>query len=145
MAVALVAGAQRTTRKALKAETPSPVSTQTCVDTLVAPAPHTVDLNGYDKPLRSHNETFFATNNGKSDITGMAFTITYLDSSHREMHKAHHNIRTDIPAGETRQIAVRSWDKQQSFYYVRSTVPTRAQQATPYDVKIQIDTLFVGR
>ena len=136
--------AQRTTRKGLKAEnTASATASAATVDTIDAPPAHTVDINGYDKPLRSSRETFFATNNGKQTIAGMAFTITYLDSSGRQLHKAHHNTSSEIPAGETRQIAVRSWDKQQSFYYTRSTVPVRASQATPYDVKIEIDTIFV--
>lgn len=143
LAGAVAVCAQQTTRKSLKAVASVGAPAATAVDTVAAPEPHVVDVNGYDKPLRSSRETFFATNNGKSSVVGMAFTITYLDSSNRQLHKAHHNIATDIPSGETRQIAVRSWDKQNSFYYVRSTVPVRAAQATPFDVKIEIDTLFV--
>ncbi len=136
--------AQQTTRKGLKtANTGKSTETTSAVDIIANPPAHAVDINGYDKPLRSSRETFFATNNDKRNIAGMAFTITYFDSSGRQLHKAHHNTSTEIPSGETRQIAVRSWDKQQSFYYARSTVPVRAQQATPYDVKIEIDTLFV--
>lgn len=140
---ALTAGAQRTTRTSLKAASTANAAAVAAVDTIAQPEPHAVDINGYDKPLRSSRETFFATNNGKNNIAGIAFTISYFDTSAQLMHKTHHNVSTDIPAGETRQIAVRSWDKQQAFYYNRSTVPVRAAQATPYDVKIEIDTLFV--
>ena len=59
------------------------------------------------------------------------------------LHSASHNVGADIPAGETRQMSIPSWDKQFSFYYRRSTTSQRAEQATPYDVSIKVDTLFV--
>ncbi len=147
--LASAAMAQRTTRKGLK---PAPATTATAaetvassLDTLAAPEPHQVDINGYDKPLRSRRETFFATNNSGRDIAGLAFTIKYFDSQQRMLHSASHNIAIDIPAGETRQASVKSWDPQFNFYYVRSTVPQRVQQATPYDVTLTVDTIFVKK
>lgn len=59
---ASVAYAQRTTRNKLR---PAAVMTAPAVsedsvvyDTIAAPEPHTLDINGYDKPLRSRRETF---------------------------------------------------------------------------------------
>jgi len=59
------------------------------------------------------------------------------------LHSASHNVGADIPAGETRQMSIPSWDKQFNFYYRRSATSQRAEQATPYDVSIKVDTLFV--
>ena len=59
--------------------------------------------------------------------------------------KRMHNVDAPIPAGETRQIGLRSWDTQQAFYYERSAVPARTEQATPYRVSIAVDTVFVNK
>ena len=101
-----------------------------------------IRLSGYDKPLRSRRETFFATNTGEGTVGRLAFTISYFDTDGRLMHRASHNVDAPIPAGETRQIGLRSWDTQQAFYYERSAVPARTEQATPYRVSIAVDTVF---
>jgi len=136
--------AQRTSRRNLSpaqedVDGPAPV----VCDTIVLPRPHVVDINGYDKPLRSRRESFFVTNNSDSTVCGIAFTINYFDTQRRQLHSDKKNIVVELPAGETRQVSYSSWDKQQSFYYVRSAVPQRAEQATPYEVTIRVDTLFV--
>ncbi len=144
LATALTAAAQTTTRQRLRtAQAAAAAAPLTAVDTLARPEPHIVDVNGYDKPLRSRRETFFVTNNSRRDLRGIAFTITYYDSARRMLHSASHNVGADIPAGETRQMSIPSWDKQFNFYYRRSTTSQRAEQATPYDVSIKVDTLFV--
>ena len=61
------------------------------------------------------------------------------------LHRRQISVPCDIPAGETRNLSIQSWDKQQSFYFVRSTVPSRTDQATPYDVTISVDTIFVAK
>lgn len=148
-AVVIGAGAQRTLRGKLRAaeHMDSPADTvRTSLDTvIVAPGGHLLDINGYDKPLRSRRETFFATNNSDRAVAAIAFTITYLDGSNRQLHAASHHSATSIPARETRQLSLRSWDVQNAFYYRRSTVPQRADQATPYDVRISVDTVFYVR
>ncbi|MDE6157635.1 MAG: hypothetical protein K2F78_05760 [Muribaculaceae bacterium] len=138
--------AQTSTRRGLKPEAKAAVQASVAaVDTIAAPEAHLVDINGYDKPLRSRRETFFVTNNSRRDICGLAFTITYYDTARRVLHSASHNVKADIPAGQTRQQSVRSWDTQFSFYYRRSATSQRAAQATPYDVAVKVDTLFVIR
>ncbi|MCM1068132.1 MAG: FxLYD domain-containing protein [Muribaculaceae bacterium] len=140
---------QRTTRRSLAvadtAASETAASDARKLDTIAAPAPHTVDVNGYDKPLRSRRETFFVTNNSDKDVRAIALTITYYDTKNRMLHSASHHVDTDIPARQTRQLSLSSWDKQFAFFYQRSAVPQRATQATPFDVKISIDTLFVDR
>ena len=114
-------------------------------DTVVSPKAHTIDINGYDKPLRSRRETFFATNNSKRTTEAIAVTITYFDKSHRQLHERKASLPLVIPAGETRRASLKSWDSELSFYYIRSSVPSRAEQATPYEVKITVDTIFFAR
>ena len=139
--------AQRTTRRNLRPQRESAVALEepadSRLDTLVSFAPHTVDINGYDKPLRSRRETFFVTNNGADSLARIAFTIDYYDTKNRQLHSASHNVAVTVPPSQTRQVYVRSWDTQFSFFYLRSAVPQRLEQATPYDVRITVDTLFV--
>lgn len=147
--LALATTAQNTTRRGLKpAAAPSATAAaqQTAsIDTVVSPEPHTIDINGYDKPLRSRRETFFATNNSKRPTKAIAVTITYFDKSRRQLHERKASLPLVIPAGETRQASLKSWDQQLSFYYIQSSVPARADQATPYEVKITVDTIFFAR
>lgn len=143
-----LASAQRTTRAGLRptpgaAEAQAPETAN--VDTLVAPGRNIVDVSGYDKPLRSRRETFFVTNNSGKAVEEISFTIKYYDTRQRMLHSASHKVKVAIPDTETRQVSVRSWDSQFNFYYSRSAVPQRAQQATPYDVAISLDTLFTSR
>lgn len=145
---------QRTTRKNLH---PAPSesaarakseagSAQQALTPVVAPSQQLFAVKGYDKPLRSRRETFFATNNadGEATVKRIAFTITYYDSAKRMLHSRSESVGCDIPPSETRQISIPSWDKQQSFYYVRSTIPAKAEQATPYDITITVDTIFTA-
>ncbi|MDE6206703.1 MAG: hypothetical protein K2M55_02735 [Muribaculaceae bacterium] len=146
LTIAVMAVAQNTTRKRLKAAAePAAAPAVVVFDTIVSPDMHLVDINGYDKPLRSRRETFFATNNGKQPVEIMVFTVKYKDTQGRLLHSRQVRVPVEIPAGETRQVSYKSWDEQQSFYYRNSTVPTRAQQATPYDITIGLDTLYTLR
>ena len=149
IAIAVACAAQRTTRRGLHAKTDSKESEAPAIkpvyDTIVAPGTDLIEVKGYDKPLRSRRETFFVTNNADKSVEGMAITITYFDRSRRQLHQRPANIRIDIPAGETRQAVLKSWDTQQAFYHINSPVPSRAQQATPYEVKITVDTIFFTR
>ena len=110
--------AERTTRRNLKpAVTGDEISQSvTAYDTVATPDASVISVNGYDKPLRSRRETFFATNNSTADIERIAFSIRYFDSKQRLLHQTVHNVR--------------------------AAIPQRAQQATPYDVRISVDTLF---
>ncbi len=138
-------GAQRTTRANLRpAGSPANASVESPAPyALVTPGVETLRVTGYDKPLRSRRETFFVTNHAESEAVKLALTIEYLDAAGRQLHKRSAAVDCEIPAGETRNLSLPSWDKQQSFYYVHSTVPTRTEQATPYDVRISVDTLYV--
>lgn len=141
--VAVVALAQNTVRRGLRVQKEvSQPEAAVAFDTVLPVGKHAVDIKGYDKPLRSRRETFFVTNTGNRPLSRIAVTLTYTDSKGRQLHTASHNLAAVIPAGETRQVGLRSWDVQQAFYYTRSEVPVRASQATPFDVAIAVDTLF---
>ena len=106
--MALTAYAQTTTRHGLKPKNDAveaAASASALIDTVANPAAHTVDINGYDKPLRSRRETFFVTNNGDRPTSSLAVTITYYDSSRRQLHSRHASLPLVIPVGETRQAS----------------------------------------
>lgn len=134
--------AQRTTRRNLK-ELPridTTSATAITVDTLREIDANVVTISGYDKPLSSHHETFFATNNGNCTITAINITFDYRDRKNRQLHSVTTTIDCEIPAGQTRQITISSWDKQKSFYYYLSAKPRR--KATPYSVRHTINFLL---
>lgn len=134
--------AQRTSRRPLKV-TPEPMTGQP-TDTLVGMASDSVVLAGFDKPLRSRKETFFVTNNSSRTIEEMALTLNYFDSKGLQLHHRHLRLKRFIEPGSTVNVQIPTWDRQQSFYYVRSEVPKRVEQATPFDVRIAVDTVFVS-
>lgn len=142
---AAIAGvsAQRTTRTGLHAAADAENISVPC-DTIVAPGLEMVEVKGYDKPLRSRRETFFVANPGDKTIQRVALTISYFDTSNNLLHRAAHNVAVDVPAGETRIAGVRSWDVQNAFYYLNSTVSHKSNTAKPYTVTINVDTLFTA-
>lgn len=131
--------AQRTTRKNLKAK--KMVETTVVCDTITSAPDSVVAIKGYDKPLNSTKETFFATNKGERTIVGINITFNYFDNQNRQLHQVTKTINCSIPPGETRQLSISSWDKQKAFYYYRSPQPRR--QATPYKVSHNINFIII--
>lgn len=97
-------------------------------------------IYGYDKPLQATKEVFFATNNTARDICEIRLSITYTDTSGRQLHKASLLLPADIPAGQTRKVEFRSWDTQKSFYYTGSRRPRTS--AIPYKVTITPEYIY---
>lgn len=112
--------------------------------TIVAVPSANLVVAGYDKPLRSRYETFFVTNNDTCEVRGLAITFTYYTPGGRMLHRASHSPIQTIPAGQTRQVKVRSWDVQQNFYYHLSPVPRR-DGAAPFTVTMKIDSVWVRK
>lgn len=97
--------------------------------------PYTLDnikFSGFDKPLSSNVESFFVSNTTDKTLTRINIDIEYLTTDSLQLHKRNITAQCSIPAGETRKIDIKSWDRQKSFYYVLSTKPRR--QATPFIV-----------
>jgi hypothetical protein len=151
--ISLLAAAQHTGRGRLR--TLSPITANATatesddvadIDTIAGSATADyVKCSGYEKTLRSRHESFFATNNQSDTIRMMALTITYLDTSGRMLHRVNRHIDCDIPGGETRQLTIPTWDTQQVFYYRLSTAPKLTTHATPFDVKIAVDTICITK
>lgn len=108
----------------------------------VACRPGMVLFAGYDKALRASKETVFVTNlMNDTTVEALWFSVTYLDTAGRELHRLQREVRASIPPGATRRLDFPSWDVQRSFYYVGS--PPRRSRAIPYTVTILPDSLLL--
>jgi len=123
-----------TTRKIAGLEVPAAQFDSIAADTA------NIIFSGYDKPLRASKETVFVTNNSDHNIRAVSFTSQYVDTSGRQLHRISRKINADIPAGETRRIDFKTWDVQNSFYYVGSRRPRTS--AIPYDIRITPDYIY---
>lgn len=141
LSAALTARPDNTLRGKLKVDpriaTATP-KTDTLATTLrfdtLAPIDRTdVRLSGYDKPLNSRKESLFVSNRLDRDITALKIRLVYKDTAGRTLHETEREIRADIPAGATRLVQFPSWDKQNSFFYVKGRRP-RIANVTPFDV-----------
>lgn len=94
-----------------------------------------IRLSGYDKTREASRESLFVSNLGPGTLTSLTLQISYHAPDGRLYHRRSETLKCLIPAGETRLIDFRSWDRQHSFYYIRSRRPARTQ-ATPYEVMI---------
>lgn len=108
----------------------------------VAPDSGKVAVNGFEKALRSSTESMFVTNSTGRDISSLYLDITYLDMKGRMLHRNAQWIEADIPAGETRMVYVRSFDRQNLFYYHLSPQPKRASRATPFKVSVEVPLII---
>ena len=106
-------------------------------DTIV-PSCESVIVAGFEKPLRENKETMFITNKLQREITSVTLQINYLDSEQRQLHKAEHSVWVDIPAGETRRIEVKSFDRSKLFYYHKTALTGHPKQATPFWVEVRV-------
>lgn len=110
----------------------------------VYPREATIRCSGYDKPNRATRETFFLTNTSTDTIAGVNLTFDYFDLKGRQLHSATHTVRILLPAGQTRAVAVPSWDRNNAFHYELSPAPKR-RASTPYRVSSRINFLLTER
>lgn len=149
LAIALLAAAtataRRTTRPHLRPMPETPAAADSVPSFRILPGDSVaLELRGYDKPLRSSRECFFAINaDSIYSVESIYLTITYYDMDERMLHRRAVHIQQEVPAGQTRQLSIPSWDRQHSFYYYRSETPRRAS-GTPYRVTISTDSLVVA-
>ena len=85
-----------------------PDSAAAVFDTIPSPAPETVRLSGYDKPLGSRVESLFVSNRLDRDIIALEITLTYRDLQGRTLHEATRRMRADIPASSSRRGTLRT-------------------------------------
>lgn len=89
-------------------------------------------FSGYDKPKRSSKETFFISNNTDRTMSAVNLYIDYRTPDGRQLHKRFVKLICNIPPGETRLAEIESWDKQKSFYYIKSD--SGKSSGSPYEV-----------
>lgn len=130
-----------TTRKHLKVAPTTFVAPPSNTDTIANPSGIT-RFCGYEKKLRASRETIFIENLSDSTIESISFTIDYLDTSGRQIHRRSLRKETDIPPHQTRRLDIQSWDTQKSYYYIHGEHPRKS--ATPYDITITTDTLLLA-
>ncbi len=94
-------------------------------------------LSGYKKTLNDAYESFFVDNKTPFRLSKLTVKFYYINAeTGQKIHEETYDVPCDIPSGEMRQLTVRSFDRQHSFYYVDSRQPRRP--ATPYRIKYEI-------
>jgi hypothetical protein len=142
MPPALSARRLSSTQKLKVDKTAATTVTTPPADTIAAASSDSmVQFAGYEKTLRSTRETVFLVNRLDCEVERVIFHIIYRDAQGRQLHQARKDLYVGVPAGETRRLDFPSWDKQCTFYYIKSPRPRTS--AIPYDVELVADTLVV--
>lgn len=128
-----------TTRRGLRVERTTPAIKAEACDTLVGPDSTQVRLSGYDKPQRSTTESLFVSNHSDRRLRHLSLRVTYTDMQGRQLHAAKVSLPCDIPAGETRRLYWRAWDRQQTMCY-RLSVRSRQSRAAIYNISCSLDS-----
>jgi len=92
-----------------------------------------IRFSGFDKAQSSNQESFFITNLTDRTMTAISLYIEYLTPDGRQLHKKFFRLACNIPPGETRKADIKSWDTQNSFYFLKSRPGRNA--GTPFDVR----------
>lgn len=143
--VLLCASPQHLTRRLPPASRRTAAAAEPCDTVRDRHITDSVTVAGFDKPLRSVRESMFVTNRTPDSITGLGIEISYYDTQHRLLHRADHTVSCDIPAGETRRIEVRSFDRAGSFHYRLSPLPRGTRAATPFDATVRVTYILLPK
>lgn len=132
---------QKTTRR-VKSK-PLTVETAAHQDTILADqiSDNAITFSGFEKTLRATRESVFVTNSLNDTVSSLKFDIEYSDVEGNQLHRLTRSVNQIIPPGETRQLSFRTWDSQHAFYYEMSPPGRGALRATPFRVKIQLQSL----
>lgn len=135
-----IANAQRTTRRPLRvrqaAEAVTDSTMRLPLDTILSPGTLVI-VSGYEKPLRSLRETMHVTNlDSLRPLKSLSVDIVYLDVDSVQVHHRQLDLDCDIPPGETKMIAFRSWDVQNRFYYIGGPEPR--SDAYPFSIRLNV-------
>lgn len=109
------------------------------LDTVALPKGDEVTLTGYDKALHSARESFFIVNNTDRRLQGVNVTVDYYDVDGGKLHSTTETVYCDIPAGESRNVSRKGWDRQRSFYYHKNPPYRPRTVATAFDVKGKVN------
>ena len=98
-------------------------------------------FTGYDKKGGSSYESFFVSNDSETPITALELEISYFTEQGKLLHRRKVELKETIPAKETREIDIPSWDKQKNFHYVKSQ--SGKNGSAPYTVRFKILSFIV--
>ena len=89
------------------------------------------------KTVNDAFESFFVDNQTPFLISHLTLKFQYTNALTGQIIKeATYEVPCDIPSGQMRQLSIRTFDKQHSFYYANSRKPNRP--ATPYSISYKL-------
>lgn len=98
--------------------------------------PNAVTLKGYSKKASDSRESFFVTNNTKHRISHIRLLMRYSQMNGEMLHERTATVEVDLKPGETRLVAIKTFDVQRLFYYYASPKPRKS--ATPFKVAFRL-------
>lgn len=101
-----------------------------------------VSASGFEKTLRSGIESFFLTNHTSDTLTRVHIQLEYFDAAGRQLHSRQEYKNVILPPQSTRMIELKSFDRQGVFYYHLSTKPRTRANATPFKVRLDVDSIY---
>ena len=103
--------------------------------------PDSVSFAGYEKEANASTESFLVINHTPTNLSAIKIKIIYTDLRDRMLHTRTLTQPCFIPAGETRKIDIKSWDKQHTYFYYLGNEPRKV--ATPYKTQILPSAFFI--
>lgn len=98
--------------------------------------PNAVTLKGYSKKASDSRESFFVTNNTNHRISHIRLLMRYSQMNGEMLHERTANVEVDLRPGETRLVAIKTFDVQRLFYYYAGPKPRKS--ATPFKVAFRL-------
>ncbi len=98
--------------------------------------PNAVTLKGYSKKASDSRESFFVTNNTNHRISHIRLLMRYSLMNGEMLHERTATVEVDLKPGETRLVAIKTFDVQRLFYYYAGPKPRKS--ATPFKVAFRL-------
>lgn len=98
--------------------------------------PNAVTLKGYSKKASDSRESFFVTNNTNHRISHIRLLMRYSQLNGEMLHERTATVEVELRPGETRLVAIKTFDVQRLFYYYAGPKPRKA--ATPFKVAFRL-------
>ena len=98
--------------------------------------PNAVTLKGYNKKASDSRESFFVTNNTNHRISHIRLLMRYSQMNGEMLHERTATVEVDLRPGETRLVAIKTFDVQRLFYYYDGPKPRKS--ATPFKVAFRL-------
>jgi hypothetical protein len=98
--------------------------------------PNAVTLKGYSKKASDSRESFFVTNNTNLRISHIRLLMRYCQLNGEMLHERTATVEVDLRPGETRLVAIKTFDVQRLFYYYAGPKPRKG--ATPFKVAFRL-------